>query len=123
MLITAISPALAAAFVAPCSVRSGPADEATRAYSALAKKYGLTLPELALRWCRERQALTSVLLGVSNSDQLKQNLAYFQNPEPLDEQLLWEIDRIHMRNRLPIFSSDRVGEDWGGAGEIGEPIP
>jgi hypothetical protein len=28
-----------------------------------------------------------------------------------------------MKNRLPIFSSDRVGKDWNGEGGIGEPIP
>ena len=32
-------------------------------------------------------------------------------------------DRIHMMNRLPIFSSTRVGADWYGEGEIGERIP
>ena len=32
-------------------------------------------------------------------------------------------DRVHMRNRLPIFSSTRVGVDWDGEGQIGEPIP
>jgi hypothetical protein len=31
--------------------------------------------------------------------------------------------QVHMRNRLPIFSSDRVGRDWDGRGEIGETIP
>jgi hypothetical protein len=36
---------------------------------------------------------------------------------------MWEIDRVHMRNRLPIFSSERVGSDWAGAGEIEERIP
>ena len=41
----------------------------------------------------------------------------------LPEGLLWEIDRVHMRNRLPIFSSNRVGREWDGEGEIGEPIP
>jgi hypothetical protein len=30
---------------------------------------------------------------------------------------------VHMRNRLPIFASDRVGRDWDGAGEIGERVP
>ena len=41
----------------------------------------------------------------------------------LPAELVWEIDRVHMRNRLPIFSSTRVGKDWYGEGEIGEPIP
>ena len=36
---------------------------------------------------------------------------------------MWEIDRVHMRNRLPIFASERVGKDWEGTGEIGERVP
>ena len=39
--------------------RSGPAGEATRAYAALAKKYGMPLTELSLRWARERAAVTT----------------------------------------------------------------
>jgi aryl-alcohol dehydrogenase-like predicted oxidoreductase len=31
--------------------------------------------------------------------------------------------QVHMKNRLPIFSSNRVGRDWYGRGEIGETIP
>ena len=41
----------------------------------------------------------------------------------LPEELLWAVDRVHLRNRLPIFSTDRAGPDWGGRGEIGEPVP
>ena len=70
----------------------------------------MSLTELSLRWCKQREALTSVLLGVSNMEQLEENLAYFQNSEPLPEKLMWAIDCVHMKNRLPIFSSDRVGE-------------
>ena len=43
--------------------------------------------------------------------------------KPLSDELLWEIDRVHMRNRLPIFSSTDVPAEWGGTGGIGEPIP
>jgi hypothetical protein len=39
------------------------------------------------------------------------------------QDLLWEVDRVHMRNRLPIFASTSVGSDWDGEGEIGERIP
>jgi len=103
--------------------RSGPATLATRSYAELANKYGLSLTELALRWCRERSAVTSTLVGHSSVAQLDEDLSYFKNTKALPPQLLWEVDRIHMRNRLPIFSSTRVGEDWDGEGEIGEPIP
>ena len=43
--------------------------------------------------------------------------------DPLPDEILWEIDIVHMQNRLPIFSSNRVGKDWNGSGEIGERIP
>lgn len=103
--------------------RSGPATEATRAYAQLAKANGLSLAELSLRWCRSRQAVTTTLLGHTSMAQLEEDLKFFQSTEPLPANLLWEIDRVHMRNRLPIFASTRVGADWFGEGQIGETIP
>ena len=38
--------------------RSGPADEATRAYARLAQQSGMSLTELSLRWARQRAAVT-----------------------------------------------------------------
>jgi aryl-alcohol dehydrogenase-like predicted oxidoreductase len=103
--------------------RSGPADEATRAYAKLAKASGLSLTELALRWARERAAVTTQLIGTTSMAQLEEDLKYFQAKDTLPRDLLWEIDRVHMRNRLPIFASTRVGKEWDGEGEIGEPLP
>lgn len=92
-------------------------------YSKLAKQAGMSLTELSLRWCKERTLLTTTLVGHSNMNQLEESLLYFSKDDPLSEDLLWEIDRIHMQNRLPLFSSTRVGKDWNGEGEIGETIP
>ena len=114
--------------------RSGPATEATRAYAAIAKQAGMSLTELSLRWCRSRRACTSVLLGQSSIAQLEEGLRYFSDgpyaeddegnfQEYLPTEVLWEIDRVHMRNRLPIFASTRVGKGRIGEGEIGENIP
>lgn len=103
--------------------RSGPADEATRAYAKLAAANGLTLFEMSLRWCRSRRAVTTTLLGQTSMKQLDEQLKVFREDKPLPDQLLWDIDRVHMRNRLPIFASTRVGDDWYGEGEIGERIP
>lgn len=109
--------------------RSGPADEATRAYAKLAKQYGMSLTELSLRWARQRPAVTTSLIGVSSMAQLEEDLSYYRkgNAEPLPRSLLWEIDRVHMRNRLPIFSSTKVAKDWDegsfGFGEVDEVIP
>ena len=107
--------------------RSGPANEATVAYSKLATQYGIPFVELSLRWTQSRRAVTTTLLGMTSMNQLNQDIQIFQNgnnkSKLLPDQLLWDIDRIHMRNRLPIFASTRVGKDWNGEGEIGENIP
>ena len=83
----------------------------------------MPLTEMSLRWARERSSVTTSLIGHTSMAQLDESLKYFQKKEPLPYELMWEIDRVHMRNRLPIFSSDRVGRDWDGAGEIGERVP
>ncbi|KAL3893185.1 MAG: hypothetical protein SGPRY_014404 [Prymnesium sp.] len=103
--------------------RSGPADLATREYAKLAKMNGMSLTEMCLRWARGRPSVTTTLLGHTSMAQLEEDLKYFREAKPLPDKLLWEIDRVHMRNRLPIFSSTRVGKDWDGEGEIGESIP
>ena len=103
--------------------RTDAAQEAVREYAQMAKRAGMSLTELSLRWCRQRSLITTTLVGHSNLQQLEESLKFFTLREPLSEDLLWEIDRVHMRNRLPIFSSNRVGKDWNGEGEIGEPIP
>ena len=62
-------------------------------------------------------------MGHTNLQQLDESLKFFTMKETLSDELLWEIDRIHMRNRLPMFSSNRIEKDWYGEGEIGETIP
>lgn len=83
----------------------------------------MPLAELAQRWNRQRSLITTTLVGHTSMEQLDASLRYSTAKEPLSEEIMWEIDRVHMQNRLPIFSSNRVGKDWFGEGEIGEPIP
>lgn len=103
--------------------RSEAAVDATRRYAKLAKDAGMPLTQLALRWTRQRIGVSTALVGQSSMAQLEEDLAAFREEKPLPEELMWEIDRVHMRNRLPIFSSEHVARDWSGGGEIGEPIP
>lgn len=103
--------------------RTDAAQQAIVDYNKIAKANGMSLTELSLRWCRQRSLLTTTLVGHSNINQLKETLKHFSKKEPLSDQVMWDIDTVHMRNRLPIFSSSRVGRDWLGEGEIGEPIP
>lgn len=103
--------------------RTDAAQDAIRDYKRLAEKYKMPLTELALRWNRQQSLVTTTLVGHSNMVQLEDSLKYFSMKDPLPNDLLWEVDMVHMRNRLPIFSSTRVGKDWLGEGEIGETIP
>lgn len=103
--------------------RTDAAMEAVKDYSKIAQQAGMSLTELSLRWCRQRSLITTTLVGHSSQQQLQESLRIFAIKKPLSDDIMWEIDRIHMRNRLPIFSSNRVGKDWNGEGEIGEPIP
>jgi aryl-alcohol dehydrogenase-like predicted oxidoreductase len=107
--------------------RSKAALDATKEYAALAKKYGLSsLTDLSLRWCRQRESVTTSLVGSSTMQQFEADVAAFRSPtnaKPLPEDLMWEIDRVHMKNRLPIFSNDEAGKDWDHEGFIGERIP
>lgn len=54
---------------------------------------------------------------------LPRTLASRTNARLTRVQVLAEIDAVHMRNRLPLFASDRYQPDWGNEGEIGEPVP
>jgi len=103
--------------------RTEAAQEAIVQYNKLANQNGMSLTELSLRWCKQRDLITTTLVGHTSMQQLKETLDIFTKKDDLSQELMWEIDRIHMKNRLPLFSSNRVGKDWFGEGEIGEPIP
>lgn len=103
--------------------RSEAALEAIQEYARIAEKYKMPLTELSLRWCRQRSLITTTLVGHTSMKQLEESLKYFTIKEPLSKEVMWEIDVVHMRNRLPLFSNENVGRDWYGEGEIGEPIP
>lgn len=73
--------------------RTEAAQEAMADYAKLAKANKMSLTELSLRWNRQRDLITTTLLGHTNMDQLKETLDYFTKKEPLSEDLMWEIDR------------------------------
>jgi len=105
--------------------RTRAAREAMQEYAALAKRYGMSSAALALRFAAGRPAVTTSLLGHTSVAQLDECLEAFRDAAKgeLDPQLRWEIDRIHLRNRLPLFANDRTGADWRNEGEINERIP
>lgn len=66
----------------------------------VAQRHGMTLLELALRWCVQQPHVSATLLGASSMEQLQQNLAAAQGP-PLEEALLRTCDTIWQRLRGP----------------------
>ena len=105
--------------------QSSAAKAAIVEYDRLAREGGMSLGEMSVRWAIEREGVSTALLGHSNADQLRETIAWASKASsaPLDPTLKWEIDRIHMKNRNPIFANDRVPFEWYGGGGIGEPIP
>ena len=92
--------------------RSGPAEEATRAYARLARENGLSLTELSLRWCRARSAVTTTLLGHTSMSQLEEDLRFFQKTEPLPADLMWQVSCLRMPSSsfgVPRSPSDSLG--------------
>lgn len=103
--------------------RTEAAQEAIQQYDKIARANKMSLTELSLRWCKQRDLITTTLLGHTSTEQLRETLDILSTKEGLPGDVMWEIDRIHMRNRLPLFSNTRTGKDWLGEGEIGENIP
>eukprot|EP00968_Pinguiococcus_pyrenoidosus_P019195 scaffold2042_cov295-Pinguiococcus_pyrenoidosus.AAC.3 len=103
--------------------QSPAAKRAIEVYADIAKKNSMSLTELALRWCRERQGVTTTLLGVSSMEQLEQDLAFFSGKDRLPRRVMLDIDRQHMVNRLPIFSNEDLEPNYDQRGLIGERVP
>lgn len=103
--------------------QSPAAKAAISRYSELAKASGMSLGELSVRWGMQREGVSTLLLGQSNVEQLRETLAWAKRGKQLGDDLMWEVDRIHMSHRNPIWANDQVPKEWGGSGLIGEPIP
>lgn len=72
---------------------------AAEEYAALAKRAGLRPAQMAIAFVRSRWFTASTILGATNLDQLKENLAAVE--VRLDEDLLAEIDFVHSRYTSP----------------------
>merc|ERR1719162_157100 len=75
---------------------------ASRKYSALARKHGLTPTKLAVAWMNSRWWNTSVITGSTSVAQLEEYIDAFS--VELSPEVLEEIDKIHAENRNPSIS-------------------
>lgn len=72
---------------------------AIEAYCQLATHHGLTPTQLALGFVRSRWFVASTIIGASSLEQLKETLPATQTP--ISDELLAEIDAIHLRYTNP----------------------
>ena len=79
---------------------SNPESEwATEQYAILAEKHGLSLAELALAFIKQQFFVTSIIIGATNMQQLKENISAFEID--LSEDILQEIEAIHRQQPNP----------------------
>ena len=64
-----------------------------RALDALAAQRGQSLAQMALSWVYSKPGVTSVLIGASSPEQIKDNVGMLTNTE-FDEETLNKIDQI-----------------------------
>jgi aryl-alcohol dehydrogenase-like predicted oxidoreductase len=72
---------------------------AVAAYAELAEKYDMTLTQLALGFVRSRWFVASTIIGASSLGQLQETLP--ATLTPISDELLNEIDAIHLRYTNP----------------------
>ncbi|KAK3417299.1 hypothetical protein EUGRSUZ_H03041 [Eucalyptus grandis] len=78
------------------------AKEATIKYVEVAKKYGLTLVQLALAFARDQPFMTSSIIGATSVEQLKEDIDAFLTVErPLPSEIMADIEAIFKRYKDP----------------------
>ncbi len=75
------------------------ANNAVRAYIAIAKKYGLDPCQMALAFVNRQKFLTANIIGATNMDQLKSNIASI-NLE-LSEDVLHDLEKVRQKYPVP----------------------
>jgi L-glyceraldehyde 3-phosphate reductase len=58
-----------------------------KSLNAIAQERGQSLAQMALAWCMRRKEITSVLIGASSPEQIKENVETLNNLEFSDEEL------------------------------------
>jgi aryl-alcohol dehydrogenase-like predicted oxidoreductase len=75
------------------------ATRATEAYAAIAARHGLSFAQMSVAFCRQQRFMTSVLIGATTMEQLKDDLA--AATVTLHAQVLEEIEAVHRSHPNP----------------------
>ena len=79
---------------------SNPESEwATEQYALLAEQHGLSLTQMALAFVKQQFFVTSTIIGATNLDQLKENIAAFELDLP--SEVIQGIEAIHRQQPNP----------------------
>ena len=66
----------------------------TKQLQQLADTAGIPLVNMALGWCLKNNNVSTVILGASKPDQLRQNLKTLDYSDQLDDSLMQQIENI-----------------------------
>ncbi len=77
--------------------------EHVRKLNEIAKERGQTLAQMAIAWVARQPAVTSVLMGASSPEQLKDNLKALESP-PFSKEELEQIDSFAVEGGVNIWS-------------------
>lgn len=69
-------------------------------YNDVAEKHGLNLAQMALAFCRERPFMTSVIIGATDMDQLKTNIAAADLT--LSDEVKADIQSVYREHPMPM---------------------
>lgn len=68
--------------------------EKVKKLTALAKKYGISTTHLSLLWCLKNPNVSTVILGASKTEQLKDNLGAIDKKPSFTDDLVKDIEKI-----------------------------
>lgn len=77
----------------PSRYKKPKTDEAVRAYGDIAKRHGLDVTQMALAFVNRQTFVTSTIIGATNMEQLKSNIASVN--VKLSDEVLAEINAVH----------------------------
>jgi aryl-alcohol dehydrogenase-like predicted oxidoreductase len=63
-------------------------------FAALAARVGVPLPRLAIGWCLKNPHVSTVIMGASKVEQLRENLGALESMDKLTPQVMAELDQI-----------------------------
>ncbi|KAL3681065.1 hypothetical protein R1sor_024021 [Riccia sorocarpa] len=75
--------------------------DAVEAYLQVAKRHNMSLVQLALAFGRDRSFMASNIIGATSMEQLKENIAAYQVPRPLSQEIEEDIEAVFKRFRDP----------------------